>query len=369
MSDVWSYLSGSRRRARSKASLDQQSSCCISDTTAPGSPSHGLDESGSLKLGSLAATSGGRGSVSTTGGGGSASLDHAGLLSPSTAPSVAASSSLFSPATTRTDLPPASLRTSASLRDSYASSSWVASPLGPADDGHGDTTTMPAAKMPRQHLVGPSADSDAASHASSQQQRQSEGVPVPQQSPMTSDIQPAPSQAASPLSEWGSYKTPSGSRQRTKDHGVGGDSPMRVANLSAWPVGSSAPEVLGTSSHGMRSTPTGHRRTSSSQQPGPVHANSAAAAADRGRATADATAQRATNPRRGSLASLRSALSSRRGSPRGAPTRSTGPVTAQAAGGADGGNVASLQSPRRSAGGGGTHISGKEQHGMVDMPI
>ena len=348
MSDVWSYLSGSRRRARSKASLDPQSSCCISDTTAPGSPSLGLDLS--VKYGSLAATSDGRGGASLLDGAGSASLDHVDLLSPATASSLAASSSLFSPTTAPSELPPASLRTSASLRGSYASTSWVASSHGGPDDGHGNIGTTPAAELPQQHAVPEPAANDAASQASNMEQREPENDAPPQQDPSNNNMQPAAGQAASPLSEWGSYKTPSGSRQPTQDHTVDGESPQRVANLSAWPAGSVGPNVRRSSGQVSRSS-TRHHRTSSSLQPETADVGSTAAAR-RGSSTAaaDAGTPPIANHRRSSLASLRSALRSRRGSVHSTTVSSTGPAVAHsAADGSADGKAGPLHSLRQSA--------------------
>ena len=322
MSDVWSYLSGSRRRARSKASLDPQSSCCISDTAAPGSPSLALDLS--VKYSSLAATSDGRGGASLLDGAGSASLDHVDLLSPATASSLAASSSLFSPTTAPSELPPASLRTSASLRGSYASTSWAASLHGRPDDGHGNIGTTPAAELPQQHAVPEPAANDAASQASNMEQREPDNDAPPQQDPSNNNMQPAAGQAASPLSEWGSYKTPSGSRQPTQDQGVGGESPQRVANLNAWPAGSVGPCVRRSSSQVSRSS-TRHHRTSSSLQPENADVGS-------------------------SLASLRSALRSRRGSVHSTTVGSTGPAVAHsAADGSADGRAGPLHSLRQSA--------------------
>jgi hypothetical protein len=347
MSDVWSYLSGSRRHARSRASLDPQSSCCISDTTAPGSPSLEADFSG--KYGSLAATSDGRGGASLLDGAGSVSLDHAELLSPATAASLAASSSLFSPTTARTELPPASLRTSASLHDSYASTPWMASSHGLPDEGDGNIGSMPAAVLPQQHATAAPAAEDAMSQASILEQHESVSGTLPQQTPIAIDMQPAVSQAASPLSEWGSYKTPSGSRQPTNDHGVGGESPQRVATLNAWPAGSPGPNVRRSSSQVSRSS-TRHHRTSSNLQPENADLGSTAAARQASSTAADAATSPIANARRSSLASLRSALRSRRGSVHSTSVSSTGHAVAHsAADGSADGKAGPLQSLRQSA--------------------
>lgn len=215
MSDVWSYLSGSRRRGCDKAAVSKQSSWCISDSTAAGSPSAALDQSGSLKLGSLAGTSDWHGDASLTDGG-TASLSVAPLLSPATAPSVAASSSLFSPTTAQTVFQPAvSLRSCASLRDSRASS-WVGSPHGNRaqfDESRDDQIgAVYAAKPPTPPPALPPADISAALGDAALQ-------PIP---PRATPPQGEPaSQTVSPLSEWGAYKTPSASRQPTMDHTLG----------------------------------------------------------------------------------------------------------------------------------------------------
>ena len=363
MSDVWSYLSGSRRRARSKASLDPQSSCCISDTTAPGSPSQGLDLSG--KYGSLAATSDGRGGASLLDGARSVSLDHAELLSPATASSLAASSALFSPSTARTELPPASLRTSASLRDSYASTSWVASSShGLPEEGDGDMSSMPADVLPQQPAVaGPAADYAASQANSVEQHEPGKDTPL-QRDPVTNDVQPAVSQGASPLSEWGNYKTPSGSRQPTQDHGVGGESPQRVANLDAWPAGLLPPDVRRSSSQVARSS-TRHQRTSSNLQPENADVGSTAAARQASSTAAYAATSPIANAQRRSLASLRSALRSRRGPVHSTSISSTGHAAAHsAADGSADGKAGPLQSFRQSAAAERSSISGELQHRM-----
>ena len=184
---VWGYLSGrsSRSRSRNANSLSHQSSCCISETTADGSPIAGLAQSSSFKDGASTAASSEWQCCSVAVHGGASAAAASQLLSPMTASSVVASSTaLFSPTTVGTELQ------AASLRDSVAtlSSAWT--------DDTAPTAAGPAAAAAASPDLGPPEEGAAA--------------------------------AAAPLSEWQKYTTPSQSRQPTRDQDVGGQSPVRM---------------------------------------------------------------------------------------------------------------------------------------------
>jgi len=205
MSEVWSYLSGSKRRARNAASLSKQSSCCISDTTADGSPTAGFLASASLKAGSTASSDWRRSMTDDR-----ASLAARSLLSPASAPSIAASSSLFSPVTVQTELPLASSVRSSGSRGGTAS--WLSSHDGGGSQAH-------EGRSDAVHAAAAAAASPAASYLAA----------TP---PMASVAKSGASEMASPLSEWNAYTTPGASRQPTRDYSIGGESPQWLANLN-----------------------------------------------------------------------------------------------------------------------------------------
>jgi hypothetical protein len=225
----------------------------------------------------------------------------------------------------------------------------MASLHGLPKEDDGDMSSMPAAVLPQQHAMAEPAAEDAVYQASNLEQHEPENGTLLEQTPIAIDMQPAASQAASPLSEWGNYKTPSGSRQPTQDHGVGGESPQWVANLNAWPAGSPGPNVRRSSSQVSRSS-TRHHRTSSNLQPENADGGSTAAARQASSTAADAATSSIATARRSSLASLRSALRSRRGSVHSTSISSTGHAVAHsAADGSADGKAGPLHSLRQSA--------------------